>query len=74
MGYLLIELACHDNKVAVKALFYTQGLSSYGYLKGAKNKNSTKKIVLPFLRLVYGNQVFSDAAKIVPCLVGTNGE
>ena len=51
------------NKVVARFLFYTQGSPSYGNSKGVKLKVIMKKIILPSLRLVYGDQAFSDVAK-----------
>ena len=51
------------NKNTARVLFYAQGLPSYSDSKGAKLKTMAKKIVLPSLRLIYGNWVFSDIAK-----------
>ena len=61
------------NKMAARVLFYAQRLLSYGDSKGAKQKNFTKKIVL---RLIYGDQGFSNAAKndIIFSRAGTNGD
>ena len=50
------------NKMAARVLFYAQGSLSYGNSKGTKFKIITKKIILPSLRLVYGDWVFLDAA------------
>ena len=60
--YIKNQLAMMDKMVA-RVLLYAQGLLSYGNLRCAKLKIITKKIVLPSLRLVYGNRFFSDAAK-----------
>ena len=50
------------NKMAARVLFYTQGSLSYGDSEGAKLKIIAKKMILPFLRLIYGNRVFWDLA------------
>ena len=51
------------NKMVSKNLLYAQGLPSFGDSEGTKLKKFMKKMVYPSLRLVYGNQVFSDATK-----------
>ena len=62
------------NEMAARVLTYKLGLSSYGDSKLKERKNFTKKIVQQSLSLVYGRQVFSDAAKIGTISAATNGE
>ena len=51
------------NKMAARVLFYAQGSPSYDDSKGAKLKIMARKIILPSLRLVYGDLLFLDMAK-----------